>query len=1204
MSGRHMEQTLWNRAVAVLAVLLVLAIGRLTAQNASGTIVGHVKDPSGAAVVAAQVSVTNTDAHEVRTTSTNGEGDYTVPVLQPGHYQVNVTANGFKSATESGIVLNVDQTVRVETTLTVGSASESVTVSTQALAMDTDTAAVEQTITGQQIAALPLNGRNFQDLMLLAPGAVNNPGGEQTQYRISISGTNLSSVAVGGSRGSSEGFTVDGTSILDFGYDDPMFNPSLDDIAEFDLLTKSYSAAYGYSMNQINITSKSGTNSYHGSAFEYLRNNYVDAYPHGANYQLPAGSKLLASLLQQNQFGGSFGGPVRIPWLYNGKNKTFFFANYEGFRKNNAGSSLTSVPSADEMKGTIDASVLGNFTAAQAPPGVGYTQCGKTYQAGQQHPLFAPFNYPGLGIVAGCPLTDFSTSPSYTIPSALISNLGALVMTPGLYFPAGPNLNAPLGTNNYSYNSGTTLNFNQQNYRIDQNIGANDQVFFHMTWHNENEDTGADTPVNATVQAQPARLYTLTETHEFSPHLTNQVRVGYSQQKWSQGPAAYISSAQIGALNWPAPFHTPGEGFPRIEYDGSDLNNGYNYGGGGAFVGSIVTEVPSTWDYSESVIWTVKRHTLSFGYGGYRRIYGVTAGGSLGRVNYNGEYSGDDFVDSLLGASPGVDITETGPGSNANLGTLSHLVFHTYAPYVQDDWKVNDRLTLNLGLRYEFIATPYEEQNGFTWPDFGAPGGALYIANAKTAAAYGGVNPLDPSTGLYVPSPGGERGPGPAPKGDFAPRLGFAYRVFGDDKTILRGGFGKYFDSIEDNELDQGNVNPYPSSSGFADGPDAALSYPALRNTNSLPNASPSGQLTTGNLGFGVWQDDHYKNPYYLAWNLGVERELPGANKLEVDYIGNHGTNLFGRSNPNAPSQCIAINGCIASSTGPSVPVAARVPYQNLGTLVNAIFDDFANYNALDVKVEHRARDLDLVAAYTWSKALDTKSSVAGLAGGGVTDNAGWAGPQDGHNIASDYARGGYDVGNRLAVTIVYALPIGTGKALLGNSSKAVDEAIGGWRFGVLSSFQGGIPFTIVGADNGNNNTYSERANFNPGAPKCPKSHQQWFCSDDVSGSSDKTFTQPAWGYYGESSRNAIRGPGLILADLSLSKSFAIVEKSAFELRFDAFNAFNHWNPGQPDDTMTDTALQPNGYPTVANILPNNYQGSARILQLSGRFTF
>ena len=1112
--------------------------------------------------------------------STNEAGDYTVAVLQPGHYEVDVVGNGFKSEKRTGIVLDVDQTVRVETTLTVGSMTESITVNASALTLDTDSAAVAEVIGSQQIAELPLNGRNFQDLMLLAPGAVNNPGGEQTAYRISVSGTGISSVSLGGSRGSSEGYTVDGTSILDFGYDDAMFPPSLDDVAEFDLLTKSYSAAYGYSMNQINITSKSGTNNFHGSAFEFLRNNHVDAQPHGA---LPGQPK---AVLQQNQFGGSFGGPVRIPWLYNGKDKTFFFANYEGFRKIIGGGGSTIVPSADEMMGKFDANVLGNFTAAQAPPGVGYTQCGHTYQAGDPHPLFNPWD------PNGCPF-PVAADGSYTIPSSSISYFGTLIMTPGLYYPSGPNVpGAALGTPNYVYSSATRLNYDQQNYRIDHAIGANDQIFFHMTRHNENQTSGADTPVNATVQTQPARLYTLTETHLFSPHLTNQFRVGYARQAWSQSPAATISPATVAALHWPNPYHSPGEGYPRIEYDTNALNDGLTYGGGGAFVGSKTLEIPSGWDYSESVVWTVKRHTLSFGFGGRRNIYNTTAGGSLGRINYNGQYSGDNFADSLLGASPGIAITELGPTSNANVGVQSHLHFNIYAPYVQDDWKVNDKLTLNLGLRYEFIATPFEEQNGFIWPDFNAPGGALYIANAKTAAAYGGVNPLSPSTKLYVPSPGGERGPGPAPKNDWAPRLGFAYRVFGSDKTVLRGGFGKYFDSIEDNELDQGNVNPYPSSAGFADGPDAGLSYPPLRNTNNLPNASATGQLTTSNLGFLVIQGDHFLNPYYLAWNLGVERELPWGNKLEVDYIGNHGTHLFSRSNPNAPSQCIAINGCIGSSTGPSVPTGQRVPYKNIGTMVNAIFDGFANYNALDVKVEHRARDLDLVVAYTWSKALDTKSGVAGFNG----DNAGWAGPQDGHNIAADYARGNYDVGNRLAVTAVYTLPIGQGKAILGNSSKWADEAIGGWKIGVLSSFQGGLPFTIIASDGGNNNTFSERANFNPHAPPCPRSLKQWFCSSNVPGATDKTFTQPAWGYFGNSSRNAIRAPGQINADLSLSKLFSIAEKSSFELRFDAFNAFNHWNPGQPVDNVND--------PLVGQILPNNTQGSARILQLSGRFTF
>ena len=262
------------------------------------------------------------------------------------------------------------------------------------------------------------------------------------------------------------------------------------------------------------------------------------------------------------------------------------------------------------------------------------------------------------------------------------------------------------------------------------------------------------------------------------------------------------------SLNWPNPFHSPGEGYPRIEYDSNPLNDGLNYAGGGAFVGSTTAEISSVWDFSESVIWNVKRHTLSFGFDGRRIVYATTNGGSLGRINYNGEYSGDNFADSLLGASPGIAITELGPLSNPHWARIASA-FQIDAPYVQDDWKVNDKLTMNLGLRYEFIATPFEEQNSFIWPDFSAPGGAIYIANAKTAQAYGGVNPFSPSTGLYVPSPGGKRGPGPAPKDNWAPRLGFAYRIFGNDKTVVRGGFGKYFDTIEANELDQGNVHPF-----------------------------------------------------------------------------------------------------------------------------------------------------------------------------------------------------------------------------------------------------------------------------------------------------------------------------------------------------------------------------------------------------------
>ena len=363
--------------------------------------------------------------------------------------------------------------------MSVGETSETLTVTADALSLDTEDGAVGQLITGAQIAELPLNGRNFQDLMFLSPGAVNNPGGNQSAGRLTISGSGTSAVSLGGSRGASEGYTVDGTSIEDVGFGTPGFGPSLDDIAEFNELTKSYSAAYGFSLNQINITSKSGTNNFHGTAFEFLRNSAVDAPFHG---YVPSQGAL--PLLQQNQFGFALGGPVRIPWLYNGRDKTFFFANYEGFRQITGGQTAPqSVPLADEMNGKFDADVLGNFTTAQLGVlGGTLTQCGHTYKVGDPHPLFNPFD------PKGCPFAA-AADGSYTIPSGSISKLGKLVMTPGIYYPAGPNTTGPsIGVQNYLFASKGLFNFDQQNYRIDQSIGAKDLIFFHLTWHDESQD--------------------------------------------------------------------------------------------------------------------------------------------------------------------------------------------------------------------------------------------------------------------------------------------------------------------------------------------------------------------------------------------------------------------------------------------------------------------------------------------------------------------------------------------------------------------------------------------------------------------------------------------------------------------------------------------------------------------------------------------
>ena len=319
--------------------------------------------------------------------------------------------------------------------------------------------------------------------------------------------------------------------------------------------------------------------------------------------------------------------------------------------------------------GKFDADVLGNFTAAQAPAGVGYTQCGHTYHAGDPHPLFNPWD------PNGCPF-PVAADGSYTIPSGSISNLGKLIMRPGLYYPAGPNVTGRCARyTELRLQLHYHLEFRpaELSDRPEHRLKRPDLLPCRGTMRTQNGT--ADTPVNATFQNQPARLYTTTETHVFSPNFTNQVRLGYSQQTWSNGADATISPADVSSLNWPNPFHSPGEGYPRIEYDSSPLNDGLTYGGGGAFVGSTTSRNSSVWDLGESVIWTIKRHTLSFGFGGRRIIYAMKAGGSLGRINYNGQYSGDNFADSLLGASPGIAITELGPLSNANLGSRRARAF-------------------------------------------------------------------------------------------------------------------------------------------------------------------------------------------------------------------------------------------------------------------------------------------------------------------------------------------------------------------------------------------------------------------------------------------------------------------------------------------------------------------------------------------------
>lgn len=332
MSGRRIRQYILVLMVGLFGASL------LRAQNTTGTITGRVADSTGSVVPGASILIENTDTHVSRSAVTDASGNYTATLLPPGHYSVTVNKAGFKSSTSQGLVLDVDQVLRVNVTLSPGTVAETITVNGQQIALDTDSATVGQVISGDQITDMPLNGRQFTDLLVLTPGAVEQSG-EQGQYRVNEG----NAYSIGGGNSDSNGYTVDGTTILDTSYDTPMYEPSLDSLQEFKVQTKTYSAEYGYSANQVNLSTKSGTNQFHGSVFEFLRNDALDARSYFNRAPQPVAP------FKQNQFGYSLGGPILIPHVYNGRNKTFFFANYEGLRVSTAGVAQGNVPTPAEL---------------------------------------------------------------------------------------------------------------------------------------------------------------------------------------------------------------------------------------------------------------------------------------------------------------------------------------------------------------------------------------------------------------------------------------------------------------------------------------------------------------------------------------------------------------------------------------------------------------------------------------------------------------------------------------------------------------------------------------------------------------------------------------------------------------------------------------------------------------------------------------
>lgn len=1080
--------------VAFLATLMVsvcLCTARSWGQGV-GTVVGRVVDSTGAVVAAVTVTVTNVGTNVAIHTKTTSTGDYAAPYLRPGVYRVIVEAPGFKKAEVNGITLQVDQTVRADVALKPGAVSQTVSVNAGALALDTDSATIGQVITERQIVDLPMVDRSFLNLLVLGPGAnETTPNGV---YNAQLRDNNID---VGGARSSSIGFLIDGMTNTEPHFTQIAVKLSLDAIQEFKEQGSTYSAEYGESAAQVNLTTKSGTNSLHGTLFEFLRNDAFDAHSY---FDVP-GSKLPP--LRQNDYGYSLGGPVYIPKIYDGRNRTFFFANFERLKSSTGFQAYGTTYTPDELQGLITSAV------------------------------------PVLDPSTGLPFAQDS-SGRYVIPKSDWSRMATVALrVPGSYMSI-PNLTTPVNGNNYVHLITDPAFDNQQTYRIDQTLHANDDLSARFTLTNSPQTSNAAYAYGASINEYTNQTWNVIETHTFSPNLVNQARVGWLHYFYGLvGPPA--PAADISALGMTNTFDQSGAVFPTFGI----TNVG---GGGGAF------QVPNTWheriwNGADSVSWIHGRHSYTLGFLAYRS-YEVFSDVAiiLGSYSFDGSGTaptgvapspGNAWADFLLG-----DLSAGGDQANVpSTYGLAHKLpvglyvdQSKYAGYVNDNWKPTDRLTLTMGLRYDFQSTPYEENHRQLWRDVTAAGGGLCSADKSLIAS--GVG------GPYY-----KYCQRSTPKKPFAPRVGFAYRPFSDETTVVRGGYGIYFDQNQTYEFSSGITYPY------------VLNYnPRGQFTNNLflpqsPTTTPAELGSLYNL-----EPPYITNPYVEQWSLSVERELDRNSKLTMAYVGAEGTHLEGRLTSSQPT-----------SYDPANP-AAGYPFYNFGTygqngtpfapgyVLEGAYDGSSNYNALQASVEHRDKNLLLLAAYTWASSMDDNSSASGVV---AYENNGWAGPMDAHNIHLDYSKSSYDVNQRLVVSAVYELPVGRGRQFGSGVNKAAQSVIGGWQVNGIYSAQSGIPYAVACPDIGSAlQSFGQRCNQIASAyPRgFHRSLTQWF--DTAS------YTQPAIGVFGNEHRNSLRAPGINNLDFSLFKNFSFADRLTAQIRAEAFNAANHPQFGEPSANM------------------------------------
>ena len=1008
----------------------------------SGSVVGTVSDTSGAVVPQVKLVLTNLATNVTRTTASSGTGDFSFPLVPVGQYRISAELSGFRKTEVPTLSVALGEATRVDIQLAVGGTSQQVEVQSEIAAVQTESGAVEGVVQTADVVDLPLNGRSFVELVALEPNAVPSP---VTSFFRNLGGYNL----VAGAPVSATAVTVDGVNIREL--NDPRINIALnpDVIQEFQETQSNYSAGQGLAGGgQINLVTKSGTNSLHGSVFEFFRNDALDAKNFFDAAKKPP--------YRQNQFGFSLGGPIR-------KNKTFFFAGYEGLRIAQQETFLYTVPTVAERSG--------NFTG--------------------QPQIFDPSTYNSATGLR-------SPFPGNMIPPGEISqtSLNALKM---LYpVPTLPgNVNNLLGT---PVNNSTNDQFS---VRIDHKIGDNDSLFGRYIYYNYRRltDIFASLPNFLDNFNTPSQNAAIGYVQLFGPATVNQFRVGYHRMTQLLGDVQIHVpiNQEIGITGTSSIFL----GNPSIAISGigttGGISNAPNDRSDNGFYGY------------EDLTHNVGKHELSMGFDvDFDQVNGGYNPDARGHFSFTDNYTaqigqpgttGSAIADFLLGYP---SVSEVGLGIG-----FRHFRQRRFGTYFNDNWHVTKNLTVNAGLRWEHFGPAYETNND--------------------------LSGFNPATGQLVTA-----GMDGTPRGlrqdnwkDFEPRLGFAYRIGGSDRTVVRGGYAINFMPLL--------TFPAPFSS-LVNPPFFSL---ATFNGNSpIPNltladAFPAGLGVTSTTLVSV--DPHFKDPYLQYWNLAVEHELASV-LVTVGYMANHGSDLRNSQSINQPP------------AGPG-PLQSRRPYPNFSTITGYENIGMSNYESGYVKAEkHFGGGLGFLVSYTYAKLLDTGGIVDP---GDLSDTLG-RNPLD---PSAEYGRDYFDARHRLVGSLVWQLPVGKGHSVGGHWPGYLQQTIGNWQLNGILSLQSGLPISpILGFDNSNTGNFQDRPNTICNPNNGPRTTSEWF--------NTSCLALPAPFSYGDTRRNTIDGPPIKNIDLSVFKTFDITESKSLQFRAEFFNALNHPNFNPPGTTF------------------------------------